>query len=393
MCVTGDVSTDPREASAMRLPHLSALRVRERGREEEEVGFPLDLPYLDPSAALSVWSNLKEYLYPFTRCEDSAKSNSKTVTPTSKLWEDRLLNTTEMMKYWKHKDRLVDIRDFFIKAGQANVDSLAHVVLVRKQYDKTDVYPEGCKATTGINSCYHGHIAVVFEPLFQPSSGELRDVVSLGFFPRGGDPRNLIPGYVGDGVLQSPDAMVSAWRDELAQGSWDAKMENHMVILETFSYSPEKMARWATVMEDRAEQMRWEARHAGIHDVLYGGFDFYSGVSAVTTGREVVKSIAGGLSAMTTWIGYLDHKLAEVSRPDKAFNCATWMLDAFPEANLVCTAGMPRLCRRRGDLFQSLEAGLFGMVESAAAMSAQIVKRSYAADDDDVPGLDEVDEL
>lgn len=378
----------------MQLPNLSALRARERKREEDVGGnYPDEaLPYLSgPSAVLTALSDMKKYLYPFASCEDSTASDSKTLTATSELWKQRLFNTSTIMKNWNHKDRLDEIRDFFKAAGEAEVDSLAHVVLVRKQYDKTDFYPEGCKSTTGINSCYHGHIAVVFEPLFQPSPDIKRDVVSLGFYPRSGDARNLIPGYVSDGALQSPDKMVKDWRQDLAQGSVEADMADHVVILDTFLYAPEKMAEWAEVMQRRVEQLRWEAKHEGIHDVLYADFAFYSGVAAVEVGMDTITSLVSSLRAVTksiSYLSYLNDNLPEASRSEKAFNCATWMLDAFPEANVVCTAGIPRLCRRKGDLFKPLEDGLLYMQESATEIAKNMLQRSTTDAYEEIPDLE-----
>eukprot|EP00966_Prymnesium_polylepis_P129064 2984414-Prymnesium_polylepis.1 len=57
-------------------------------------------------------------------------------------------------------------------------------------------------------------------------------------------------------------------------------------------------------------------------------------------------------------VEYLERELPAVNDETTPYNCATWMLAAFPEANMVCPLGVPRLCAPRDEYFKAFEEGL-----------------------------------
>eukprot|EP00966_Prymnesium_polylepis_P240821 5569152-Prymnesium_polylepis.1 len=75
-----------------------------------------------------------------------------------------------------------------------------------------------------------------------------------------------------------PDVMIEDWRAQLAQGSRDASVEDHLSILQTFVYSPEKMAEWYRLLKVRVGKIQNSEDDVDDEGVRFQGkFGFYSG--------------------------------------------------------------------------------------------------------------------
>tara|TARA_B110000858_G_scaffold69094_1_gene80269 strand:- start:479 stop:1606 length:1128 start_codon:yes stop_codon:yes gene_type:complete len=329
-------------------------------------------------------TSLHKYLWSLPCGEERAQLEEEGVPrPMSELWEKRESNATSLVKEWSsHYNTVGAMSEFFRLASESTVDTIVHVVLARVQYDEESFYPEMCKTSKNANSCYHGHIGVVFEPLYVTPSRP-REVVSMGFYPNEGNVHNLQPGRVSDGSLQMPDVMIEDWRAQLAQGRKDASVEDHLSILQTFVYSPENMAKWYHLLKVRVGEIRGTEDDVDDEGVRFDGkFGFYSGTPLDKIEYEVAKQLRESMDWLWGSMEILARELPAVNDYATPYNCATWMLAAFPEANMVCPLGVPRLCARRGEYsksfkqyFKSLEEGLKLMVEEATSLVAEVQKK------------------
>jgi hypothetical protein len=322
------------------IPNLSALSFDTRAEDEEDVGvdlLQLGMPGIPgmPAAVQQVFDYLSRWR------NNVPAPPTQSPNKTSDLWKKGMLNTTEAMQDWDHLTRVTDILAFFNKAASKKYDSLAHVIFAKKKHE-TDL---GDKV---------GHLAIVFEPFFQQAPGTRREVVSIGFYPGNDRTDNqTLLGYSSNGTVVTPDYTVARYHKygpiteavtgvKFHEGAYD------VTLLKTFTYSAENMGKWAALFENRKNSgVEWNNVLSYAEYNLFAGFE--------------LGSILQLVSSLTSLI--FDTPVLSLAGPQEN-NCATWIVNTFPEAEMVCPAGIPSLCTPKEEVYQSLEDGLENMKKS-----------------------------
>lgn len=366
---TGDTVVASNLVPVKHLPNLSALSVHRR-RNEEDIGVfssflnvnELQIPTI---ASLSQYfSSLGYATDQFTK--PYALNEGRMYT--SELWKDNLLCSSDLMKKWEHLDDLDDIEIFFANAKESPESTLAHVVLVKKSFDASEGYPSQCEESSKhTNACYHGHITVVFEPHTTAPNEEERKVVSFGFFPLGGDAWNLKPGYKSAGNLKTPDPMLDNWEWELAMGKDDAEIEDYVVILNTFLVDKENIDYFHGIVQAANSENIVPTFWDGSTPIVESQFNFFAGLNPWTTITDTRDAIVSKLQELFALIFNIKVYIGErpLHNNGRSYNCATWMLAAFPEADMFCFGGVPALCTPKKDIWTFLTQGISNMISSA----------------------------
>jgi hypothetical protein len=317
------------------------------------------------TGGLATWY---EYLYPEMSCEGEKPTS---IVATSDLWGTKRDNITESMKLWDHVSGEDELMTFFKTAAASRAGTLAHVVLTKKKASKYAL--TSCVDKWGIDMCDHGHLSVVFEHVYV--SGPTRPVVSIGFFPTSGNAANLVPGVKDDGVVHVPDPMVSDWKRWLANVKEDdqtANIQDFVTVLNTFVYSPGKMGEWLEILKEYSYDP--EEFDVGQDTFSMPGlqYSFYSGINPLPSFAH----LTGSVRRLFQSIKDIEKKLPIVSKTNDdvgPLNCATYILAAFPEANLTCPLGLPIACSKKPEeRFQSLDDG----VEAMLVESEEVVKEA-----------------
>ena len=363
------------------LPGLERLRLHEE--QEDDVAGALQSVLLDPSQLTPAMpqlittqiNNLYKSFYPELSCE---RKEPTVIKATSELWGTKRLNVSHAMDLWNHIDGQDEILDFFKDAAKSRAGTLAHVVLTRKKASGKTY--ETCIDDHGVDRCQHGHLSVVFEHVY--ASNTMQDVVSVGFFPTVGNAWNLVPGFPDDGLVQIPDPMVSNWRIKLAHvrgDDEDARIQDYVTVLNTFVYSPENMKQWVAILDDHYyDTMEYDTAPdmftiQGLEYSMYGGISPLSSLSSLT----------GSLLQLERTLEEVEKKLPIVGKKHLdllPMNCATYVLAAFPEANLTCRLGVPILCSKEdaeGHRFDDLGSGVKEMAEDSLKFVKQLDGRVY----------------
>lgn len=271
---------------------------------------------------------------------------------TSELWRAKQLEINNHLKTWDHCTRPQQVTDFMRNAKDSPYDTLAHVVLMKKRFSDKGGYPSSCKLGDR-NFCYHGHLLVVFEPIFRVQNTPQR-VVSIGYFPEGSDKEqalNIIPMFNSAGMVTSPDGML---QDAIRSGKWE-----DIVVLHTFVVSPERMLGWFNVTSRSLHELTTNRarRTAGPFKIQSGRFGFYSGVPFYGPAAYSIFEAVDAISELASLSDLFDATAAAMRSRDFApssravefpVNCARWVQLAFPEADLVCPLGVPRFCVSSG---------------------------------------------
>lgn len=355
------------------IPNLSLLRFPrkplEHEEEETEVFGGVVLAAGERAHGLlqqaySLWQPLQPQPH---QCDDNPPARI-----TSALWQSRQFDIENEIRKWDHIESQDEILQFFETASkEESPHTLAHVVLTKKKMMGKDGQPEECR---GPDACQHGHLAVVFQPLY--AEEKTTGVVSVGFFPKEGNAWNMLPMFLDEGNVQIPDPMVAKWQENLAirdADSEEAEKEDatdYIKVIKTFTISSERMKVWRDMLannksdEDASTNFYLEAPN----------FSMYAGV---------------GLTGML--IGHLGNKMADLKKDlavisdaykFKPLNCAVFVKAAFPEANIECPLGIPAACYNPdadpNGGFSTLSDGLAEMIFKADATSKE-AKARYEA--------------
>lgn len=338
-------------------PNMSALELKALVTptdRDEDVGVGGLVPWLlDGGAALvtnpaEVLRAASEWwqMHSGSSCEDEPSPPPEV---TSDLWKSKEIKINEHMHSWDQLTKPVDIVNFMKAASETEYDTLAHVIMMKKSFSSDDGYPERCKSGS-LNFCYHGHLLVVFEPIFRVE-GKKQRVVSMGFYPDNDSFFNLIPlpfdSQKTSGTVTSPDDM---FHSALRSVQWE-----RIKVLQTFTITNKRMKGWHelthtvydTLAPDREQNV---PRRLAIDT---GKFGFYSGLGI----KDVVEgSMSAAVSTLSTFadlsniINITEAAMnsssfnSAASATERPVNCARWVQLAFPEADILCPFGIPRAC-------------------------------------------------
>lgn len=387
------------------LPSLARL-TRQRRDEDKRRGPSDQDPAIDvfPTTLFTAESGILKNLYDYwnphltSLCDippNLHEERPRTLVATSDLWGRREFNVSESVKTWEHLSSHSEILEFFSTASESTAGTLAHVVLTRKKHKHSST-PRACRNAKGMDTCDHGHLAIVLQPVYwEPLKADaVTSVVSMGFFPETGNANNLNPLYRDNGLVRVPDPMVANWKHQLAgvpeEGDHyeelkvlDGKETEHIRVLKTFVYPPDKMKMWLDVFKISASRLsrKYDGRDVEEEDLpaMYEeGFEvrglpysMYGGVPAL--GRLSTLPLA--LSHLRHEMTRLEEKLTVVTAHNgfDSLNCATFVLAAFPEGNLSCPLGIPAACSDAtpsgSPYFDTLEGGVLEMVKEAKSVA------------------------
>lgn len=330
------------------------------------------------SWAPDLYTNLYNYwnAHLSPRCDvptslDLREERPRMLVATSDLWARREFNVSSSIQTWEHLSSHNEILEFFRTASTSRVGTLAHVVLTRKN-DKASSTPRFCHNVKGMDTCDHGHLAVVLQPVYQDpkestssssAAPPVTEVVSIGFFPETGNAHNLNPLYLDNGLVRVPDPMVANWKHLLAGvpedgdhdkelDSLDGKETDYLRVLKTFVYPPSKMKQWLDVFESSVARASRGLGDIDVEDVdipytYEEGFELRGLPYSMYGGVPVVGSLNANLARLRDEVVHLD-KLLSVATAHNGFeplNCATFVLAAFPESNVSCPLGIPAACQ------------------------------------------------
>jgi hypothetical protein len=164
--------------------------------------------------------------------------------------------------------------------------------------------------------------------------------------------------------------MVADWKETLADSETkDAEAGDFVRVLKTFELKREKMATWGAIFERNFQEQRGDSLDADGFSLAGPSYSFWSGVSGAATIFKGSSALVRGMLNLRSGMNRLENEIANATSTEN-LNCATFVLAAFPEANIQCRLGIPLLCKAAS--FESLQVGIDEMSSEVDRLLEQL---------------------